>query len=131
MKSADVIILGAGPNGLGLALALGSRRLPRPFRVLLLDARDPHQIPLDTRGTAITRATQNMFTALGVWEALAPHAADMRDVIVTNSKGSHQGRPSLLSLTTDAEEKAAAGYHCGPLLASCYGSLPWHHSSHR
>ena len=116
MKSADVIILGAGPNGLGLALALASRKLPRPFRVLLLDGRDPRQIPADSRGTAITRATQNMFNALGVWEALAPYAADMRDVIVTNGKGSHQGRPSLLSLTTDGEEEAAASIvENGPL----------------
>ena len=108
MKKADVIILGGGPNGLSLALALGGRKLPQPFHVKVLDARDPHQIPNDSRGTAITRATQNMFQALGVWEGLIPHSADMRDVIVTNGQGSHQGRPSLLSFTTDGEKKAAA-----------------------
>ena len=86
MKKADVIILGGGPNGLSLALALGGRKLPQPFHVKVLDARDPHQIPNDSRGTAITRATQNMFQALGVWEGLVPHSADMRDVIVTNGR---------------------------------------------
>ena len=33
----DVIIIGAGPNGLAAALALGGARLPRPLRVLVLD----------------------------------------------------------------------------------------------
>lgn len=124
MKTADVIILGAGPNGLGLALALASRKLPNPFRVTVLDARDPQRIPPDSRGTAVTRATQNMFTALGVWDALAPYAADMRDIIVTNSKGSHQGRPSLLSFVTESQEKAAASIvENGQLNAALLGEV--------
>lgn len=108
MNKTDIIILGAGLNGLGLALALGGRKLPRPFNITVLDARDPQRIPADSRGTAITQATQNMFSALGVWKNLAPHSADMRDIIVTNAAGSHLGRPSLLSFTTGSEDKAAA-----------------------
>jgi 2-octaprenyl-6-methoxyphenol hydroxylase len=108
MDKTDVIVLGSGPNGLGLALALGGRRLLRPLRVVVLDARDPTAISNDSRGTAITRATQNMFNTLGIWDALSPHAAEMRDVIVTNDRVPHQDRQSLLSLATDSNEMAAA-----------------------
>jgi 2-octaprenyl-6-methoxyphenol hydroxylase len=105
---ADVIILGGGPNGLATALALAGSKLPRPLRVLLLDVRDPRMLPEDSRGTAVTQATQAMFRALGVWDLLEPHSAEMRDVIVTDASGSHEGRPTLLSFATDGSSKAAA-----------------------
>jgi 2-octaprenyl-6-methoxyphenol hydroxylase len=108
MTIADVTILGAGPNGLAMALALASNRLARPLTVTLADARDPRDFPVDSRGTAITVATQNMFKALGVWQALGPHAADMRHVLVTDGSGAHTDRPSLLNFSTDADGKAAA-----------------------
>jgi 2-octaprenyl-6-methoxyphenol hydroxylase len=104
----DVIILGGGPNGLATALALGGHRLNHPLRVLLLDVRDPKIIPNDSRGTAITQATQAMFSALGVWDHLKEQACEMRDVIVTDGKGSHQGRASLLTLATASDEAASA-----------------------
>jgi 2-octaprenyl-6-methoxyphenol hydroxylase len=108
MTIADVTILGAGPNGLAMALALASRKLQRPLAVTLLDARDPRHSPVDTRGTAITAATQNMFKALGVWQSLGPHAAEMRNVLVTDGSGPQTDRPSLLKFSTDAGDKAAA-----------------------
>jgi 2-octaprenyl-6-methoxyphenol hydroxylase len=108
MTIADVTILGAGPNGLAMALALASNKLARPLAVTLVDARDPRDIPADTRGTAVTAATQNMFKALGVWQALAPQSAEMRHVLVTDGNGGHACRPSLLNFSADASEKSAA-----------------------
>jgi 2-octaprenyl-6-methoxyphenol hydroxylase len=104
----DVIILGGGPNGLAAALSLGGFRLPRPLRVLLLDARDPHVIQEDSRGTALTLATQAMFKVLGVWEHLLGHTTEMRDIIVTDGNSGHDELPSLLSFNTDDNAKAAA-----------------------
>jgi 2-octaprenyl-6-methoxyphenol hydroxylase len=108
MMNADVAILGGGPNGLAMALALAGRKVLRPLSVALLDLRDPRHIPQDSRGTAITTATQNMFKALGLWPALADKAAEMRSVIVTDGSGDHTGRPSLLNFETSPGEKAAA-----------------------
>jgi 2-octaprenyl-6-methoxyphenol hydroxylase len=108
MTMSDVTILGGGPNGLAMALALAGLKLPRPLSVTLVDARDPRQIPSDTRGTAITAATQNMFKALGVWTSLVDCAAEMRSVIVTDGNDSHANRPSLLNFDTPPAEKAAA-----------------------
>ncbi len=104
----DVIIVGGGPNGLGLALALAGRKLARPLAVTVVDARSFATTPHDPRGTAITRSTQNMFEVLGLWPTLAPDAAEMRNIIVTNGKGSHQDRPSLLRFATDDSQKAAS-----------------------
>lgn len=104
----DVIILGGGPNGLAAALSLGGRNLPRPLRVLLLDGRDPTVIPNDSRGTALTLATQSMFQVLGVWEHLAEHSCEMRDILVTDGTGPHAERQALLNFSTNSTAKAAA-----------------------
>jgi 2-octaprenyl-6-methoxyphenol hydroxylase len=104
----DVIILGGGPNGLATALALGGQRLPRPLRVLLLDQRDPLLPTQDSRGTALTLATQSMLEVLGVWENLAPHACEMRDVMVTDGDLAGNSSSPLLTLSTGFGHPAAA-----------------------
>ena len=107
----DVLIIGGGPNGLAAALALGGATLRSPLNVTIIDARNPRSFAAsgsDTRGTAITRATQSMLTALGIWKDLEPHAQEMRDVMVTDGVGSFGQRPTLLAFTTDDDSKAAA-----------------------
>lgn len=107
----DIIIIGGGPNGLAAALALGGSTLVQPLRVLVLDARDPRAFALanhDSRGTAITRATQIMLAALGVWADIAPHAQEMRDIIVTDGNGTHANRTTLLSFATEENAASAA-----------------------
>ncbi len=107
----DVLVIGAGPNGLAAALALGGSTLRSPLNVTVIDARDPRAFAtggLDTRGTAITKTTQRMLSALGLWEDLEPHAQEMRDVIVTDGEGGFGQRPELLSFATDDNQQAAA-----------------------
>lgn len=107
----DAIIAGAGPAGLAAALSLGGASLQRPARVLLIDPRDPRKYAAeggDTRGSALTLATQSMLQALGCWDHLAPHAAEMRDIIVTDGKGPLDRRPVLLSFATAQDRRAAA-----------------------
>jgi 2-octaprenyl-6-methoxyphenol hydroxylase len=101
----DVIIAGAGPNGLAMALAL------KPLRVALIEARDPHIFATqgqDTRGTALTLATQAMMQALGIWPNLEAHAENMRDIIVTDDTGNLSERPALLSFATEKNGRASA-----------------------
>jgi 2-octaprenyl-6-methoxyphenol hydroxylase len=102
----DVIVLGGGPNGLATALALGSAALACPLRVLVLDQRRPEAPSQDMRGTALTLATQSMLNALGVWPELAPHACEMREVVVSDGDGN--GLEPLMSLSTPAGQKASA-----------------------
>lgn len=104
----DIIILGGGPNGLVTALALGSQRLATPLRVLLLDQRDPLLPTQDSRGTALTLATQSMLKVLDVWGNLAPQACEMRDVVVTDGDQAGNATTPLLTLSTEAGQPAAA-----------------------
>ncbi len=104
----DVIIVGGGPNGLAMALALAGPQAQPRARVLLVDARDPRNLAaagMDTRGSALTRATQNVFKGLGVWPELAPHCAEMSHIVVTDGKGSLDHRPALLSFLSDGEAR--------------------------
>lgn len=107
MKKHDVIVVGAGPAGMAMALALGGHNVPRPLGVAVLDARDPHGAVAqgtDSRGTALTRATQQMMQALGAGEGLAAALQDMTDVIVTDAGAKplpHSERPVLLSFTQE------------------------------
>jgi 2-octaprenyl-6-methoxyphenol hydroxylase len=104
----DAIIVGGGPNGLTLALALA--QIP-DFKILIIDGRDPAAFARngeDSRGSALTAATQSMFKALGLGNALAPHLTEMRDIVVTDGKGPLGQRPSLLNFHTNEPAQAAA-----------------------
>jgi 2-octaprenyl-6-methoxyphenol hydroxylase len=106
----DIAVIGAGPNGLAAALALGSARLLRPLTVVVIDPQDPRARAAkpDPRSSALTKATQAMFSALGVNDDLQPHLQEMRDIIVTDDALEKSERPALLSFATDQNAKSAA-----------------------
>lgn len=110
-KSCDVAIAGAGPNGLAMALALGGSRLRRPLAVTVLDAGDPRTRlggSHDTRGSALTQATQHLLQVLGLSDNFFDELQEMRDIKVTDGTGPLSARPSLLSFATDDKHRAAA-----------------------
>jgi 2-octaprenyl-3-methyl-6-methoxy-1,4-benzoquinol hydroxylase len=79
----DVVIVGGGMVGAMLACALGDSI----YRVAVLEARDPEPFgpeqPCDLRVSAISRASQRMFEAVGAWQAmLAMRAAPYRRMLV-------------------------------------------------
>ena len=68
MNQHDVIIIGGGIVGGTLACALGESGM----RVALVEAREPDiRIGSDPRVFAITRASEQIFRSLGIWEAIA------------------------------------------------------------
>ncbi|MGB5259559.1 MAG: UbiH/UbiF/VisC/COQ6 family ubiquinone biosynthesis hydroxylase [Gammaproteobacteria bacterium] len=68
MHDHDVIIIGGGIVGATLACALGQSGM----RVALLEAREPViKVGSDPRVYAITRASEQIFRSLAVWEAIA------------------------------------------------------------
>lgn len=92
-RQRDVIVVGGGPIGMSLALALGSASA---MRVTLVDAR-ALAVPEDRRATAISAGVSAAFEALGVWEEMAKAASPIRAMKLTDSGAGAIYRPLLLS----------------------------------
>lgn len=103
----DVIIAGAGMAGatFALAAAQGGLRVlavdPQPFSAQLAPT-------FDGRSTAISFANFRMLDALGLGEALRPHACRMDHILVTDGRrpGAASRAASSAWLRFDAEEIA-------------------------
>ena len=99
METFDVIVLGAGLNGLAVALALGGRKCRTPLQVAVVDRGDPILLASASsasRASALTHATQEMIRGLGVWEGISSHLQPMQSIVVSDSKEGAE-RDSLLS----------------------------------
>jgi 2-octaprenyl-6-methoxyphenol hydroxylase len=104
MKTADVLISGGGMVGLslGLALAQGGLRTVVADAAPLAAQRDPL---FDGRVSALAYASIRMYRALGVWEAMAPQAQAIREILVTDGAPGKAASP--FSLHFDAAEVGA------------------------
>jgi 2-octaprenyl-6-methoxyphenol hydroxylase len=96
MDRCDVLIAGGGVAGLALALALRSAVGGR-LTVALCDPALAHAGRRDDRAFAIAAGPRRMLDRLGVWEAVAPGAQPIREMIVTDSRVSDPVRPVFLS----------------------------------
>jgi len=77
----DVIVVGGGMVGTALAVALASQPFDNPLRIALIEAQTPAAMPkidkntpFEPRVSALTQASRQLFTNIGVW----PHIARQR-----------------------------------------------------
>lgn len=104
MSEVDVAIVGGGLVGASLALALA----PTGLRVALIEGVSPdaHSQPsFDDRTTAIGNGTRQSFESLGLWSSIAPHAAAIRRIHVSDA-----GRYGFARLSADEHGIEAFGY---------------------
>jgi 2-octaprenyl-6-methoxyphenol hydroxylase len=97
----DIAIVGGGLVGASLAVAL--RGLP--LRIALIEAHAPDssaQPSFDERTTALGNASRRVFEALGVWPALAPEAAPIGAIHVSDAGRFGFARLSAAELGLDA-----------------------------
>jgi len=79
----DIIIAGGGMVGASLARALA----PLGLRVAVVEPVEPgaaSQPSFDDRSTALSRASQRAFTAMGLWPAIAEAATPIRAIHVSD-----------------------------------------------
>ncbi len=104
MQKVDIVIVGAGLNGLVAGIALASCK---GLSVALIDQNDPTRFATpshDSRTSALTQATQVMLETLGLWQNIKPHAQPVNDIVVTDSEDV-AARPSLLSFALNVSGK--------------------------
>ena len=100
----DVAIVGGGMVGASLAAAL----LPTGLRLLLIESIPPGgdaQPSFDARTTALGNASRRILEGLGAWGELAPHAAPIRSIHVSDA-----GRFGFARLEASEQGLEAFGY---------------------
>jgi 2-octaprenyl-6-methoxyphenol hydroxylase len=100
----DVAIVGGGMVGASLALALRDLGI----RVVLIEGVAPNssaQPSFDDRTTALGNASRRIFEGLGVWAAIAPQAAAIRTIHVSDA-----GRFGFARLRAEEQGIDAFGY---------------------
>jgi 2-octaprenyl-6-methoxyphenol hydroxylase len=100
----DVAIVGGGMVGASLALALRATRL----KVLLVEGVSPDsaaQPSFDERTTALGNGSRQIFESLGCWTAMAPDAAAIRSIHVSDA-----GRFGVARLDSKEQGVPAFGY---------------------
>jgi 2-octaprenyl-6-methoxyphenol hydroxylase len=95
----DTIIGGGGFAGLSLALAL-VQNAPAGFRVALVDPAPESAGSKDRRASALSAASRNLLTAIGVWPAVAAQAQPIESIEITDSPLNAALRPHLLGFKT-------------------------------
>lgn len=74
----DVLVVGGGPVGASAAalLQLAARDARRPLRIALIEPNRPAatapDAPLDSRVSALSRASERILTAIGAWQLIPP-----------------------------------------------------------
>jgi 2-octaprenyl-6-methoxyphenol hydroxylase len=104
MTDRDVVIVGGGMVGASFALALRDT----PLRVLLIESVPPDsdaQPSFDERTTALGNGSRQIFETLGVWPQMAPDAASIRSIHVSDA-----GRFGVARLDAREQGVAAFGY---------------------
>ena len=100
----DIVIAGGGMIGTSLALALA----PLGLRVALVEAvarQGDVQPSFDDRSTALSRSTQRMFEAMGLWPEIVAAATPIRGIHVSD-----QGRFGFSHIDAGEQGVDALGY---------------------
>ena len=100
----DIIIAGGGMIGSSLALALA----PLSLKVAIVEPVTPDsdtQPSFDDRSTALSRSTQRMYEAMGLWDAIAAASTP-----VTRIHVSDQGSFGFSHIDAEQQDVEALGY---------------------
>jgi 2-octaprenyl-6-methoxyphenol hydroxylase len=106
LQRSELVVGGAGFAGLALAIAL-RQALGEQFGVTVADPALAQVPSKDPRATAIAAAARRLFETIGAWDAVAPTAQPILDMVVTDSKLDDAVRPTFLTFGGEVEEGEA------------------------
>lgn len=107
----DLVIVGAGMVGASLACILDGAAQEKPLRILLVESAvidlkaAPAQPSFDARSTVLSHGTVNYLRSLDLWQTLAPEAA-----AITRIHVSDQGRYGAVRMSSEEQGVDALGY---------------------
>jgi 2-octaprenyl-6-methoxyphenol hydroxylase len=101
-SNVDVLVAGGGFAGLTLAIAL-RQGLGPSFAVTVADPALGASRGEDERASAIVAAARRLFETIGVWDAVAPDAQPILDMVVTDSRLGDAVRPTFLTFAGEVE----------------------------
>ena len=88
----EIAVVGAGPAGIAAALALDHIGAP----TALIGPPPPTSTGLrDTRTAALLASSVDFLKALGVWDAVAPHAAPLKAIRIVDASGDWFRSPDI------------------------------------
>ena len=119
----DVAIVGGGLVGASLAAALA----PTGLRLALIEGAAPdeaRQPSFDDRTTALGNGTRRVFEALGLWSDIAPRAAAIRRIHVSDAGRFGFARLEAAELGLDAFGFVATNRTLGAVLRARLSAIP-------
>ena len=102
----DIAIVGGGLVGISLAYALG--KLDPAPKVILIEAYDYASLPppsFDSRTVALSYSSRQIFSALGLWSAIAEQACPISTIHISD-----RGHPGMTRLRAEEQNAQALGY---------------------
>jgi 2-octaprenyl-6-methoxyphenol hydroxylase len=129
-SNSDVIICGGSYAGMLTALAL-TQQLGPDLRVTLVDRAlgPPVGSTADCRATALSAASVNMLTALGLWSALSSQAQPVSAIELTDTSLAAAVRPVIMTYDNTTADGAPASWilpnpALGAALAAAVSACP-------
>lgn len=106
---ADILIAGGGLVGLSLALAL-AKLAPDGLRITLVEGRPLETPAADARASALSAASRNLLTVLGIWPLIADKAQPMTAIEITDGPlDPTRPRPAFLGFDNALRTGQAGG----------------------
>ena len=104
IKKYDVVIAGGGMIGIAMALSLSSLDLKIAV-VERIKRTTKEQPSFDDRSTALSRSSQNMFEAMGIWEKIKKASTPINKIHV-----SEKGQFGFSHICSEEQQVEALGY---------------------
>ena len=101
MQKLDILVCGGGYVGLSAALAIKANA--PSLDIAVIDAAPAEVWRKDQRASTIAAGAKRLLTTLGVWDAVAPEAQAVSEMIVTDSRTSDPVRPVFLTFGGEIE----------------------------